>query len=110
MFRCNSRGSQKIEPKMYKVRAVVKNKTLTPANSCGDAYKRKIFDWCSTANPYSKHRSAKNLRHPNTVLWFFDSPEYQKWVEKPNSAIWLYGIREWPDINFSTTSRRSSQN
>jgi len=37
---------------------------------------------------------SKELRHPNTVLWFFDSPEYKSWVEEANSAIWLYGIRK----------------
>lgn len=59
-----------------------------------DEEKRKIFDWCSAVNPYEKHRNAKSLRHPNTVLWFFDTPELKKWTEEPGSAIWLYGIRK----------------
>lgn len=56
-----------------------------------DEKRRKIFDWCSRINPYEKHRNAKSLRYPNTVLWFFDSPEYKNWVENPNSGIWLFG-------------------
>lgn len=57
-----------------------------------DEHKRKVFDWCSTADPYQKHRNSKELRHPNTLSWLFDSPEYMKWTEEANSALWLYGI------------------
>ncbi|KUJ10376.1 ankyrin [Mollisia scopiformis] len=57
-----------------------------------DEEKKEIFDWCSRVNPYEKHRNSKALRHPNTVLWFFDTPEFKKWSQNPGSAIWLYGI------------------
>jgi hypothetical protein len=57
-----------------------------------DDQKRKIFEWCSKFDPYQKHRNSKDLRHPNTLTWLFDSPEYKKWVEKANSALWLFGI------------------
>jgi len=59
-----------------------------------DEHKKKVFDWCTKADPYQKHRAATDLRHPNTVLWFFDSPEYKNWTEGANTAIWLYGIRK----------------
>lgn len=58
-----------------------------------DERKKMVFEWCSKVVPYEKHRNAKSLRYPNTVMWFFDCPEYQKWAEESNSAIWLYGIR-----------------
>ncbi|KAK0118289.1 hypothetical protein ONS95_012585 [Cadophora gregata] len=57
-----------------------------------DERKKAVFGWCSTVTPYEKHRNAKSLRHPNTVLWFFESPEFKKWISEPNSGIWLYGI------------------
>jgi hypothetical protein len=63
-----------------------------------DEAKKKIFDWFPNVNPYQKHRNAKSLRHPNTVLWYFDSPEHEKWVSEPNSAIWLYGIRKFWEL------------
>ncbi|KAH9221985.1 hypothetical protein DL95DRAFT_326756, partial [Leptodontidium sp. 2 PMI_412] len=57
-----------------------------------DERKKTVFEWCSTVTPYEKHRNAKSLRHPNTVLWFFESLEFRKWTSEPNSSIWLYGI------------------
>ncbi|KAG4441778.1 hypothetical protein IFR05_002769 [Cadophora sp. M221] len=57
-----------------------------------DERKKTVFEWCSMVTPYEKHRNAKSLRHPNTVLWFFESPEFRTWTSEPNSSIWLYGI------------------
>ncbi|KAF4635076.1 hypothetical protein G7Y89_g3034 [Cudoniella acicularis] len=57
-----------------------------------DETKKNMYKWCSKFNPYEKHRNANGLRYPNTVTWFFDSPEYKVWLETPNSGIWLYGI------------------
>ena len=59
-----------------------------------DERKKAVFKWCSVVTPYEKHRKAKSLRHPNTVTWFFESPEFKKWALEPNSGIWLYGIRK----------------
>jgi len=59
-----------------------------------DENRKKLFNWCSSVNPYQKHRTAKSLRHPNTVLWFFESEEWHTWTKEPNYAIWLYGIRK----------------
>ncbi|KAL3428453.1 ankyrin repeat protein [Phlyctema vagabunda] len=57
-----------------------------------DHHQREVFEWISKADPYQKHRTATSLRHPGTVRWVFDSPEYKKWGEEENSALWLYGI------------------
>ena len=64
-------------------------------NIVQDDKKVKVFNWSTKITPYEKHRDSKALRHPNTVLWFFDSFEYKNWVGTPNSAIWLFGIRKY---------------
>jgi hypothetical protein len=75
--------------------------SLIPSNNSGltyvDEHKKMVLNWCTKADPYQKQHAAADLRHPNTVLWFFDSPEYIRWVEDANSAIWLFGIREIPN-------------
>lgn len=69
----------------------IQNLAVEKAENEQDESRKNIFDWCSTVNPYQKHRTAKGLRHPNTVLWFFESKEWRNWTGEPNSAIWLYG-------------------
>jgi hypothetical protein len=60
-----------------------------------------ILDWFSPIDPSKTHQLARSLYQRGTGKWFIDGPEFTKWHEKPNSALWIYGIRKLSCVNLN---------
>lgn len=43
-------------------------------------------------NPRLDFETSKNLRHPQTGLWFTESDDFKDWKHTPGSRIWISGI------------------
>ena len=57
-----------------------------------DAARQKVLDSFSRIDPQTNHNMSRKLRHPNTGLWFLQSPEFQSWMNSESARLWLYGI------------------
>ncbi|KAI4251363.1 MAG: hypothetical protein L6R42_008412, partial [Xanthoria sp. 1 TBL-2021] len=55
-------------------------------------YLEKALSWLSPVNPALKHRAFARERQVGTGIWLFDLPEMTHWLERPNAALWIYGI------------------
>ena len=51
----------------------------------------KIVDWLSPPDPWSNHRSARQLHEPHTGSWFLQSDQYRRWKGGQTRHLWLYG-------------------
>jgi len=60
-----------------------------------------ILDWFSPVDPSKNHQLARGLHQQGTGKWFIDGPQFTKWLEKPNSALWIYGIRKLSCVNLN---------
>ncbi|KAK7429775.1 hypothetical protein QQZ08_003620 [Neonectria magnoliae] len=57
-----------------------------------DNRKQKILDYFIEISPRSRLGMSVKLRHPMTGFWLTNSLEFLKWLETPNSRLWLSGI------------------
>ena len=57
-----------------------------------DKEAKEVFDWLCPVNPRIKHQEFRKEYQPGTCLWIFDRPEYRKWSDMPNSALWIHAI------------------
>ncbi|KAL8708811.1 MAG: hypothetical protein Q9220_006372 [cf. Caloplaca sp. 1 TL-2023] len=48
--------------------------------------------WLSSVNPASKLQVFRRERQRGTGEWLFELQEMKSWLDKPNSALWIYGI------------------
>lgn len=48
--------------------------------------------WLSPVNPTLKYQAFRRDRHSGTGTWLFDLPEMTNWLDRPNDALWIYGI------------------
>lgn len=48
--------------------------------------------WLSDVNPAQKHSQFRSIWQPGTGRWIFDEPQYRRWVESQNSALFIHGI------------------
>ncbi|KAL8948449.1 MAG: hypothetical protein Q9222_005369 [Ikaeria aurantiellina] len=53
---------------------------------------KKALDWLSPVNPALKLQAFRRERQFGTGTWLFDLPAMESWLEKPDSALWIYGI------------------
>lgn len=52
---------------------------------------RKIAAWLSPADPWTNHKSARQLHEPRTGAWLVQSDQYRKWKEASIRSLWIYG-------------------
>ncbi|KAG7008155.1 transcriptional activator ptaB [Physcia stellaris] len=52
----------------------------------------KALTWLSPVNPALKLQQLSRDRQHGTGTWLCDLPEMTQWLEKSNSALWIYGI------------------
>ena len=71
------------------------------ANAFAGESAKLILDWFSPIDPSRNHQLARDLYQRGTGKWFIDGPEFTKWHEKPNSALWIYGIRKLSCVNLN---------
>lgn len=71
------------------------------ANAFAGESAKLILDWFSPIDPSRNHQLARGLYQLGTGKWFVDGPEFTKWHEKPNSALWIYGIRKLSCVNLN---------
>lgn len=57
-----------------------------------DSKRRAILDYFLPYNPQQNYEMSLSLRHPRTGLWITRKPEFQTWLERPDSALWFSGI------------------
>lgn len=57
-----------------------------------DSGRRAILNYFLPYNPQQNYEMSLSLRHPRTGLWVTRKPEFQTWLEHPDSALWLSGI------------------
>ncbi|KAK7751938.1 hypothetical protein SLS62_006081 [Diatrype stigma] len=58
-----------------------------------DKSRQEVLDFfIKDANPRSNFEMNKNLRHPQTGLWFTESADFKEWQRTPGSRIWISGI------------------
>ncbi|KAL2069304.1 hypothetical protein VTL71DRAFT_15642 [Oculimacula yallundae] len=73
------------------------NRLLTQTHALNDNLKEderlKIFDWLSTIEYRSHHRSKAKELLPGSGHWLLRKPEFAAWMESSTSSIlWLHGI------------------
>lgn len=54
--------------------------------------RRAIIDFFLKYNPQQNYEMSLRLRHPRTGLWLTLMPQFQTWLNKPDSRLWLSGI------------------
>lgn len=57
-----------------------------------DSARKAILNYFLPYNPQQNYEMSLSLRHPRTGLWLVYKPEFQTWLEHPDSALWLSGI------------------
>lgn len=59
-----------------------------------DSRRLKVLDYFQkpTANPQSNFETSLQLRYPLTGLWIRHYPDFQNWLNIPQSHIWLSGL------------------
>lgn len=57
-----------------------------------DSGRRAILRYFLPYNPHQNYKTSLSLRHPRTGLWLTRRPEFQTWLDHPDSALWLSGI------------------
>ncbi|TRX89974.1 hypothetical protein FHL15_009075 [Xylaria flabelliformis] len=57
-----------------------------------DGKRQRIRDYFLKANPQPNLDTSIKLRHPNTGVWLITSLQFQKWIKKAGSRMWLGGI------------------
>lgn len=57
-----------------------------------DSARKAILNYFLPYNPQQNYETSLSLRHPRTGLWLARRPEFQTWLQGPDSAIWLSGI------------------
>ena len=57
-----------------------------------DTHRQKVLDSFGPCNPDKSHRMSLKLRHPGTGVWLTESDEFKRWLDTPNSKLWLRGI------------------
>lgn len=60
--------------------------------SSQDWERRKVIDFFLKYNPQQNYEMSLRLRHPRTGLWLTMMPQFQTWLNKPDSRLWLSGI------------------
>jgi Cdc6-like AAA superfamily ATPase len=53
---------------------------------------REIIHYFGNINPQITQDSNLRLQQPGTGLWFTDGEEFQSWLKKDGSRLWIYGI------------------
>lgn len=54
--------------------------------------RRQVIDFFLKYNPQQNYETSLRLRHPRTGLWLTLMPQFQTWLKKPDSRLWLSGI------------------
>lgn len=57
-----------------------------------DYRNQQIDKWLSPPDPSTNLNKAKDLRHPDTGLWFLQSEQYKDWKEEACTSLWLHGL------------------
>ena len=63
-------------------------------NAQREAQQEKIYEWLSPPDPFSNHNTARQRHEPLMGHWFINGKEFEEWRSRPNSIIWLHGIRK----------------
>jgi DNA replication protein DnaC len=64
----------------------------TRTNSCLEATKNKIIKWLAPVDPRTNQEAARKKHEEQTGRWFTEGEQFSKWLEQPNSLLWLHGI------------------
>lgn len=59
-----------------------------------DGYNERIHRWLLPPDPSSNHNTARRKWQPKTGTWFIDGDSFPGWRIRPNTFLWLHGIRE----------------
>jgi hypothetical protein len=60
-----------------------------------DNRRQKIHEWLSPPDPSSNHNAACKKKQPMTGAWLVEGPQFEEWKTRPNSFLWLHGIRKY---------------
>ncbi|KAF1818520.1 uncharacterized protein K489DRAFT_374151 [Dissoconium aciculare CBS 342.82] len=52
---------------------------------------QKITQWLRPADPWTNHKSARELHEERTGEWLLQTKEYQAWKSGEDQCLWLYG-------------------
>lgn len=53
---------------------------------------KEVIRFFGTVDPRERYQTSRSLRHPNTGMWLLESDEFQEWLNKSSSRLWLSGI------------------
>lgn len=54
--------------------------------------RNELKTWLSPPDPWTNHKTAKDLRLSETGLWCLESTQYRDWKSNNSSVLWLHGI------------------
>lgn len=57
-----------------------------------DEKQKEVIRFFATVDPRERLQTSRSLRHPNTGMWLLDNEEFQEWLNKNSSRLWLSGI------------------
>lgn len=57
-----------------------------------DSGRNAVLNHFLLYNPQQNYEMSLSLRHPRTGLWLTRQPDFQTWLEHPDSTLWLSGI------------------
>ena len=66
--------------------------------------KYRTAKWLDAPDPSRTHNGLLEEQHTGTGKWFLESDEFVKWLETPESNLWIEGMRT-QDYAISMTPR-----
>ncbi|KAK0103136.1 hypothetical protein ONS96_005745 [Cadophora gregata f. sp. sojae] len=53
---------------------------------------KEILRWFGPVDPALKHKGFREAHQDGTGYWIFETPEYLRWTNARNSALWIHGV------------------
>ncbi|TFK24686.1 hypothetical protein FA15DRAFT_405689 [Coprinopsis marcescibilis] len=66
--------------------------SLPPQVSVENADINAIAEQLTSLNYYKIHRDILSKRTPNTLVWFFELPEFKTWLGSTGGVLWVTGM------------------
>lgn len=58
-----------------------------------------VYRWLDPADSSANYHAAREQHHAQTGAWFLHGETFDNWKRTPDSALWIYGTREFVALN-----------
>lgn len=54
-----------------------------------------VYRWLAPGDSSVNYHAAREMHHAQTGAWFIHGEQFVNWQQTPDSALWIYGTREF---------------